>query len=216
MATQTGRNVKVEIAATYAAAKTVTAITLADPGVASSTAHGLANGTVGYFADDVAGMVQIAGAAASVANQASGTFELEGEATTGYSAFTSGTFVPVATWATLSTSTGYEIPNAEADDLDVTTLLDVIKKSEGGLLAAQNVTISGFSDAQNAAVILCRKAALAGGYVVVKMTLNNGERRIFRAMPSAPGESMSVGQKATSSVGFKVKGRVLMLPAVAA
>ena len=44
-----GRGVRVEIAATYAAAKTVTALTLANPGVATSAAHGLANDTVGYW-----------------------------------------------------------------------------------------------------------------------------------------------------------------------
>jgi hypothetical protein len=37
MSTQTGRNVRVEIAATYDTAKTVSAVTKANPGVASST-----------------------------------------------------------------------------------------------------------------------------------------------------------------------------------
>ena len=58
MANGKGRNIRVEIAATYSAAKVVTAVTLASPGVATSTAHGMANDTVGYFTG-VGGMAQL-------------------------------------------------------------------------------------------------------------------------------------------------------------
>ena len=44
-----GRGVRVEIAATYGTPITVTAVTLASPGVATSAAHGQSNDTVGYF-----------------------------------------------------------------------------------------------------------------------------------------------------------------------
>lgn len=213
MSTQTGRNVRVEIAATYDTAKTVSAVTKANPGVASSTGHGMANGTIGYFSDTTEGMNELAGAAFSVANQASGTFELQAENTTSYGTFTSGTFTPVLTWATLSTATSYSIGDAAADQIDTTTLLDRLKQSEIGLLASQTVTIEGFSDPQSAAALLIRNAALSVSYVVVRITLSNGERRIFRGMPSLPGESLSVGQKATGSLTFAVKGKVGMLTA---
>lgn len=213
MATQTGRNVRVEIAATYSAAKTVSAVTKASPGVATSTTHGMTDGAIGYFSDDTAGMDEIAGGAYSVDAPGASTFNLESEDTSSFGTFTSGTFTPVATWATLSTSTAYNISGGEPDKLDTTRLLDRIRQNETGLLAEQSVSIDGFSDPQNAAAILCRNAALAGGYVVVRITLSNGERRIFRGQPGLPGESMSVGQKATSSIAFTVKGKVGMLPA---
>jgi hypothetical protein len=205
MSTQTGRNVRVEIAATYDTAKTVSAVTKANPGVASSTSHGMANGTIGYFSDTTEGMNELAGAAFSVANQATSTFELQAENTTSYGTFTSGTFTPVLTWSTLSTATSYSIGDAAADQIDTTTLLDRLKQSEIGLLASQTVTIEGFSDPQSAAALLIRAAALNVSYVVVRITLSNGERRIFRGMPSLPGESLSVGQKATGSLTFAVK-----------
>ena len=63
MSTQTGRNVRVEIAATYDTAKTVSAVTKANPGVASSTSHGMANGAIGYFSDTTEGMNELAGGA---------------------------------------------------------------------------------------------------------------------------------------------------------
>lgn len=212
MATQTGRNVRVEIAATYSAAKVVTAVTKADPGVATSTTHGMSDGAIGYF-NNVVGMDEINGGAFSVDAPGASTFNLESEDTSTYGTFTSGDFVPVATWNTLTTSTSYEIGGGAADELDVTTLLDRIKQTENGLLAAQTVTIQGFSDPQNAAAITARKAALANTLVVVRITLSNGERRIFRGSPSLPGESLTVNQKATGSMTFTVKGKVGMLPA---
>ncbi len=211
MSTQTGRQVRVEIAATYGAAKTVSALSKANPGVASSATHGLTDGVIGYM-NSVVGMDEVNGVAFSVSNPLAGTFELEDEDTSAYGTFVSGDFVPVATWATLSVATSYKISDANPDQLDTTTLLDRIKQQEAGLLGAQTVQIDGFSDPQNAAVKLVRAAAKAGGYVVVRITLANGERRIFRGQPGLPGEDLSVNQKATAGVSFTVKGAVGMLP----
>ncbi len=215
MATQTGRNVRVEIAATYGAAKTVSSVSKASPGVATtSVAHSMTDGTIGYFADDVAGMEEIAGAAFSVDGPVSTTFNIEGEDTTTYGTFTSGTFIPVATWSTLSTATSYEISDSAPDQVDTTVLLSRIKQQEAGLLASQTISFGNLSDAQLAAFTLIKNAAKAnGGYVVGRITLANGERRIFRGQPSLPGESMAVGQKATNNLTVLVKGFVGMLPA---
>lgn len=211
MSVPKGRNCRVEIAATYGSLKTISAVTKAAPPVATSTAHGLAEGTIGYF-DTATGMDELLGQAASVDATAANTFNLEGLDSTNYGTFTTGTFTPVATWLTLSTATNYEIPEGAADDLDSTTLLDRIKQTEAGLLAAQNVQISKLSDMQLPALALVRTAALNAGYIVVRITLSNGERRVFRGQPSLPGESMGVGALATSGFGVKVKGQVLMLP----
>jgi len=211
MAIPKGRNCRIEIAATYGTAKPVTAVTKAKPGVASSAAHGLANGSIGYFTN-VVGMDELQDQAASVSNQATGTFELQKLNTTSYGSFVSGDFIPVLTWLTLSKSTGYEIPNAETDKLDATTLLDTIKQQEAGLLAAQSVTINSFSDAQAAALDILNDAAITGQKVVVRITLSNGERRIWRGEPSLPGESLSVGQLASASLSVTAKGRIGFLP----
>jgi hypothetical protein len=136
-----GRGVRVEISATYATAIPVTALTKASPGVATATAHGMSNDAVGYFST-VVGMVQLEGQAARVKNKADNTFELQGLNTTNYSTWTSGNFIPVATWSTLSEATSYEIGGGAAEKLDVTTLLDVVRKEEQGLLPVSNVTMN--------------------------------------------------------------------------
>ena len=76
-----GRGVRVEVQKTVAAAKTITAISLANPGVATSTAHALADGTVGFL-DAVAGMVNLDGQAIRIDAPAANTFELQGVETT--------------------------------------------------------------------------------------------------------------------------------------
>lgn len=213
MATQKGRNVKVEIALTFATAKVVTSVTKASPGVVTSTAHALTDGAIGYF-DAITGMDEIFGQAASVDAPAANTFNLEGLDTTVFgTAATAGSFTPVATWGTLSTSTDYEIGGGSAEQLDETALLDKFQKFTNGMLAAQTVTLNGFSDPQNTAMAFVRAAARSDGFVVVRITLNNGERRVFRGQPSLPGESLAVNQMAKGSFSINVKGEVLSIPA---
>ncbi len=207
-----GRNCRVEIAATYGTAKTVTAVTKAQPPVVTSATHGLTEGTIGYF-ETAEGMDEILGQAVSVDATAANTFAAEGLDSTSYGTFTAGTVVPVASWLTLSSATSYEIGEGSADELDRTTLLDRIKQTEAGLLDAQNVQLSKFSDMQLPALGVVRAAARSGGYITVRITLSNGERRIFRGQPGLPGESVGVGALATSGFGIKVKGEVLFLGA---
>lgn len=208
-----GRGVRVEIAATYSADKTVTAVTQASPGVATSATHGMANDTVGYF-HTVGGMAQLEKQACRVKNQATNTFELQGLDTTGYSAFTSGSFKPVATWSTLSESTSYSIGGGASEKLDVTTLLDIVRKEELGLLPVQSVTMNVIAqDTPSAAMQLLESAVQTQGLVVVRITLPNGAVRIFTAEPGTAGEDVQQGAVGTGSLDFAVKGFVLKLAA---
>lgn len=213
MANVKGRGIKVEIAATYSTGKTVTAVTQANPGVATSSAHGMANDTVGYWSS-VSGMVQLEDQATRVKNSVTNNFDLQGLNTTNYSAFTAGTFTPVATWATLGEATSYDIGGGSSDKLDVTTLLDVVKKEEAGLLPVQNVTMNIIAqDTPSAAMALIEAAVQAQSKVTVRITLPTGAVRVFRGEPSLPGESVSQGAVGTGSLDFAVKGFALKLAA---
>ena len=213
MANITGRNVKLEIAATYGASKTVTAVTKASPGVATSTAHAMANDVVGYF-NAVSGMAQLEKQACRVKNTATNSFELQGLNTTNYSDFTSGTFIPVATWVTLSESTSYEIGGGAAEKLDVTTLLDIVKKEEQGLLPVGNVSTAVIAqDVPTAAQLILESAVQTQSGVVVRISIGTTAVRVFYGEPSLPGESVTVGQVGTGSLDFAAKGFVLKLAA---
>ena len=213
MAHAQGRGVRVEISATFARDKTVTAVTQATTGVATSTAHGLANDTVGYFLN-VSGMVQLEKQAARVKNQAANTFELQGLNTTNFPAFTAGTFRPVATWQTLAEATSYSFGGGSADKLDATRLIDVAKVEELGNLPADSMTINLLSqDTPSAAMALLETAVQTQGIVVARITLPNGAVRIATIEPSLPGEDVQQGQLGTGTIEGAVKGLVMKLAA---
>lgn len=208
-----GRNIKVEIGATNGTPVTVTAVTQASPGVATSAAHGQADATVGYFSG-VSGMVQLEGQAVRVDAPTANNFTLQGLNTTNYSAFTAGTFTPVATWQTLSECDQYDIGGGAADKIDVTCLIDVLKQEENGLLPTQSVTLNiKATETPSAAMLLIEAAAQAGNPLVVRVTLQSGAVRVFRGEPSLPGESVQTGAVGTGSLSITVKGFVLKLAA---
>lgn len=210
-----GRNVRVEVSKTEGTAKTVSAVTQASPGVATSTAHALTDGTVGYF-DGVAGMSQLEGQAARVDAPAANTFELQGINTTSYPAFTAGEFTAITVWSTLSRAASYNIGGGDADKIDTTVLIDVIKQEANGLLAAQTVGFDlKLETTDEEALSLVRAAALSQAYLVFRITLSDGAQRVFRGQPSLPGENVGQGALGTGSFNVTVKGSVLFLPAVA-
>lgn len=213
MSTHKGRNCRVEIASTFGAAKTLISISKALPAVFGSTAHALTDGTIGYVSA-IAGMEQILGQAVSVNNPTTDAFDAEDVDATSYGTFTTGSLIPATAWVTLSNIQSYEIGGGASEKIDVTTLIDITKQEETGLLAAQTVTLSGRSESQLDAVKAVRAAARNDGYVLVRITCSNGERRIFRGQPSMPGESLAVNQSATGGFDITVKGQVLFLPAV--
>ncbi len=211
MGTIVGRNVKLEVALTYSAAKTVTAVTLANPGVATSSTHGMANGTVGYWTATGGGMPQIEGQATRVYNQATNTFELQSLDTTTFSAWASGTFTPVATWGTLSEMVGYNYGGGAAEQLDDTKSLDVVEQVLFGPMPADTVQVDLLAQSfSGTTMAFIESAAINQAYCVFRVTIGqDGSVRVFRGMPSRPGESMQRKQLATGSFQIAVKGMVL-------
>jgi hypothetical protein len=209
-----GRNVRVEVGITEGAPKTVTAVTLSDPGVAVSASHGLVVGSVGYL-DDVEGMSPIDGQAVRVSDAGSPSvdnFGLETIDTTDMPAFTSGVFVPVTAWATLAQSTQYQLGGGAPKTEDVGTLIDTTEKLETIKLAAETVSIDIRSLTEdNAALAWIRRQARKATNVVFRITLNDGSQRIFRGQPSIPGESVTQGATGTGQLTVTIKGQICYL-----
>lgn len=211
-----GRNVKVEIAATFAPVVVVDNITNASPGVAHSTAHGLNNGEVGYM-ESVEGMVQLEGQAVRVTAKTADNFSLQGLNTTAFSAFSGLTdFKKASTWVTLAEATSYQIGGGGAEKLDTTALIDSIKKEENGLLAAQSLDLGvNALTTPSAAMALVEAAAQAGSKLLFRITLQDGSLRLCFGEPSLPGENVQKGQVGTGNFSVTVKGFILKLPAAA-
>lgn len=211
-----GRNIKVEIAASFGATVAVDAVAKASPGVAHSVAHGLTNGMVGYF-DSVEGMVQLEGQACRVTAKTTDNFSLQSLNTTNFSDFSgSADFHPAATWVTLAEATSYQIGGGAAEKLDTTALIDSTKKEENGLLAAQSLDIGvNALTTPSVAGALIDAAAQAGTKLLFRITLQDGSLRLCFGEPSLPGENVQKGQVGTGSFSVTVKGFILKLPAAA-
>lgn len=207
-----GRGVRVEIGSTEGTAVSVSAVTLANPGVATSTSHGLATKSVGYFKDSgtgalTTGMTQLTGQAVRLGAVATNTFALEDIETTNYTAW-SGTadFVPITAWSTVTPVASYSIGGGEADPLDTTVLLDDIRQLENGLLAAQVVTLGLKPETvSGTAMAAIRRAARNNSALVWRITLKTGDVRVFRGTPSLPGEDVQQGQVGTGQITVTVK-----------
>ena len=204
-----GRGVRVELGATYGTAIAITAVTNANPAVASAGAISLLDGSAGYF-DNVGGMVQLSGQAARVKTPTATTFVVQGLNTLSFPVFTSGNFFPVLTWVTLAEATSYSIGGGAPTKLDTTTLLDVIKQEENGLLAVQTLNMKLLAQTiPTTALALIESAAQSGTKVVVRITLADGSVRVCYGEPSLPGEDVQQGAVGTGQVDFAVKGYIL-------
>lgn len=162
----------IDVAKTYDTPKTITAITKASPGVATSAGHGLANGTIGVFAAE--GMAELDGQVVRVAATATNTFELEGIDTTDYGTFTSGTFTPISAWDRLGNAQGLSASQAQPNRIDTTTLLDESKQYVFGLPDSPQITINGLLDPFSDAVKNWRTASRRNDARVVLVTFKNG------------------------------------------
>jgi len=130
MTIRTNAGLRLYMESAIAAAKTITAITKAAPGVFSSTAHGYTNGDVILL--ELQGMVELNGYLCKVVSVAADTFQVAGVNgatgidTTNFSTFTSGTAkkVTLGTWITGVSE--FSFAGGDIKTLDTTTVNDVV------------------------------------------------------------------------------------------
>ena len=200
MSTTKGRNVKVEVALTFASLITPTAVTKASPGVATLTSHGLTDGMAGYWSA-AAGMVELDQQGVLVGSVTSNTFAMPGLITTDYTTYTTASFYAAATWGTVSEASAYSIGGGAATELDDGRLMDVKARTESGLLAPQNLTI----DIRNpvisgTALAFIESQAMRGLPCLFKITQGSNVLRVVYGTPSLPGESVAAGQLASGQL----------------
>lgn len=197
MTTIVGRNVKVQVALTFAAALNPTAVTKANPAQATLAAHGKAVGDVGYWSI-TAGMTELDGQAVALTVAPSGTFDMGGLDTTGYSTYTAGSIIFGATWGTVAEAAGYNVGGGAAAQLDDTRLTDLKTRNVAGLLPSQDLSIDiKQQEINGSAMAFIEAAARNGTPCLFKITRGSQILRVAYGVPSIPGESVSGGALAT-------------------
>lgn len=209
MAVLIGRNTRVEVETSLDTAKTITAITKANPGVATSTAHGFTNGDIIVFDDNLAGMVELAGQIVRVANITSNTFELEGVDTSLYGTFTSGTCREILTFTTLGEARTLTAGGTTPPRLDTTTLLDSEKQFVFGQSDTPELTVEAISNPLGTAMLIVEAAARSNTAKGFKVTMSDSSKRLFRGYISLPAESVPLGDVVTANFSItQIKRRL--------
>lgn len=173
------KNVAVAMQSVIAAAKTISGITKANPGVATSTAHGFANGDVLYL--DIQGMHQLNEKAVRVANKTDDTFELEGIDTTLFDTFASGTAAKVTLGTSVTTATTISSSGGDFDFIDTTTIHANAKSQIPGLPNAITFTMDHMWDASDAGLLAMKAASDAQARRVFKFTFGTGGKVLLFA-----------------------------------
>lgn len=202
----TNTTVSVESKSTGARAVTdISALTKANPGVATAAAHGLSDGDILYFTVD-GGMVELNGQAVRVANKATDTFELESIDTTNYTAWAASSgrgFTDITTFHTMSNAQSVSMPNPTPEKIDITTLLDTQKQQAYGLPEAPDGSINGLFGPTGAAEVEIREATDNNEDRVMKVVFGSGQVVLFSALLSGgTGFEAAQNQAVTATVSF--------------
>lgn len=206
----TWTDVKVFMQSAIASAKTITAISKASPGVASSVAHGFSNGD--YVLIEAQGMTEVNNRIFRVANVSDDTFQLEGEDTTEYDDFTSGTAKKITFGTTLSTLTTVQGNGGEFDKIDTTTIHDKARSSIPGMASDTEYTFDSIWDVSDAGLIAAKKASDTKAQRGFMIQFANGQRVLFYGYvgtQNIPGGS--TGGMVTTSVKITAQGALTTL-----
>jgi hypothetical protein len=201
-----GVSLTLEAIATRATAKTISAITKANPGVVTSTSHGYANGDY-VILPAISGMKELNGRMVRVANVAANTWEIENVDTTNFTTFTSGSSYKVTLSKSASTFVDVNASGGEAADVGTETIHDTIAKPVPGLKSALKYDLSSIWDPADPALIECKLADDTLSYRGILIGFQSGAKVGFVGYVSCPlAPTGSTGDKVVTPVGVKLLG----------
>ncbi len=165
-------NVAVSMQSALASATTITAITVGATATVSSTAHGYANGD--YVLLTVQGMRQVDGRVFRVASQTANNYVLEGENTSSYDAFSSGTAQKITFGTSITTATTVNASGGDFDFIDTTTIHGNAKTQIPGLANPSTFTFDNIWDVSDSGLVAMKQASDAQGVRCFKFTFGTG------------------------------------------
>lgn len=202
-------NVAVAIQSALGSELTISAITKASPGVVTSTAHGLLDGD--YVVLTVEGMHQLNGRVFRVDNKTNDTIELEGEDTTLFETFTSGTMKKITFGTAMTTATGLSASGGDFDFIDTTTIHSNTRTQVPNIAAPATYTFENLWDISDAALVALKAASDNQAQRAVRFTFAGGQKVLFNGYIGATllptGNALD---KVTTSVVVTMHGRPTM------
>lgn len=180
-------NVGVDVQTSLASALTITAITKASTGVVSYTGTDPTNGD--YIVVTANGMTQVNDRIFRVANVNAGsnTLELEGEATTDYGTFTSGTFQIITYGASFNILQTIQVSGGEPEYADTTTIHDEVRKRAPTVVSPLSLSSDALFDLADPGFIEARIAYRAKTKRAILLRFGTGSKMAMNGYFSAAG-----------------------------
>jgi hypothetical protein len=170
-------NIAIAIQSAIAAAKTITGITKASPGVVTSVAHGYTTGD--YVLLTILGMSQINSMVARIIVLTVDTFSLEAIDTTLFDTFTSGTAQKLTFGTTLTTAVSISASGGDFSFIDTTTIHDNVKKQIPGIANPATFSFENIWDVSDAGLIAMKAASDTQAQMAVRFTFANSQKLVF-------------------------------------
>lgn len=192
-------NVGVDVGIASAEAITITAIGKTNPGVVTfsgTPAVAPANGD--YILLAVQGMHQVNERLFRVAeyNATAKTFKLEGEDTTTYDTFISGTARIVTFGASFSSVQNIQVSGGEYEKADLTTIHDAVKKQAPTVASPMTISMTNFFDLQDPGFAECNKAFKSKTTRAIRLRFGTGAKIAFVGYVGAAGVPTGQAQQA--------------------
>lgn len=186
--------------------KTITGITAADPGVITSTAHGLLEGDVGTFAA-IVGMTELNGTDGIVTNPDANTWE--GVDTTGFTAYTSGgTFTPFH-MIKMCYVRNFALTGGQAAEIDVTTLCSRAIERVLGLKDSGEATLTINYHPGDPALIEAQAAQDDGFARWFKLVFPSGvDTMVFKALVRQVSFTVGVNEAIQGTISLRLTGEI--------
>ncbi len=171
-------NVAVAMQSGLGGALTIDGITMASPGVVTSTSHGLANGD--FVLLTIQGMYQLNGRVFRVSSVAASTFELEdttggtGIDTSTFDAFVSGTAQKITFGTSITTAASMDASGGDFDFIDTTTIHSNVKSQIPGSANPITKSFDNLWDIADAGQIAMKTASDAQAQRAFKFTYGVG------------------------------------------
>ena len=171
-------NVAVSVQSAIAATVAISGITKASPGVVTTgSAHGYTTGD--YVLMTVGGMYQLNYRVFRISAASGSVFTLEGEDTTNYGTFTSGTVQKLTLGTSLATLTNVNASGGDFDFIPTTTIHDSIKTQIPGLPNPSTYSFESFWDPSDAGLIALKSASDSQAQRAILFSFANGQKFVF-------------------------------------
>jgi hypothetical protein len=200
-------NVAVAVQSALSASQVVSGITKAATGVATYVGTDPVNGD--YVALTANGMYQVDGRIFRVANVngAGNTLELEGEATTSYDTFTSGSLGIVTFGTSLTTLVGLSATGGEPSFISTTTIHDNVSRQIPGIPSPVVFSFESLWDPADAGLVALKAASDASARRAVRFTFSGGQKLVFNGYISCTLLPVGNAQdKVTTNVTINLDG----------